>query len=98
LSGKITNEFGPRVLMTAGMAMMGIGLFVVALIPVNDSLVVIEEIRTGHQLPDRQDARPHRAADAACHRRRGDRVTLGHVGLWHVSVVPTAPSDVGYRS
>jgi hypothetical protein len=31
LSGKITNEFGPRVPMTAGMAMMGIGLFVLAL-------------------------------------------------------------------
>jgi DHA2 family methylenomycin A resistance protein-like MFS transporter len=42
LSGKITNEFGPRVPMTAGMTMMGIGLFVLALIPVNDSLVVIE--------------------------------------------------------
>jgi hypothetical protein len=42
LSGKITNEFGPRFPMTAGMAMMGIGLFVLALIPVNDSLVVIE--------------------------------------------------------
>jgi DHA2 family methylenomycin A resistance protein-like MFS transporter len=42
LSGKITNEFGPRVPMTAGMAMMGIGLFMLALIPVNDSLVVIE--------------------------------------------------------
>jgi EmrB/QacA subfamily drug resistance transporter len=42
LSGKITNEFGPRLPMTSGMAMMGIGLFVLALIPVNDSLVVIE--------------------------------------------------------
>jgi EmrB/QacA subfamily drug resistance transporter len=42
LSGKITNQFGPRVPMTAGMAMMGIGLFMLALIPVNDSLVVIE--------------------------------------------------------
>jgi hypothetical protein len=42
LSGKITSEFDPSVPMTAGMAMMGIGLFVLALIPVNDSLVVIE--------------------------------------------------------
>jgi MFS family permease len=42
LSGKLTNEFGPRLPMTSGMAMMGIGLFVLALIPVNDSLVVIE--------------------------------------------------------
>src|SRR5262245_3327417 len=30
LSGKITNEFGPRFPMTAGMTMMGIGLFVLA--------------------------------------------------------------------
>jgi hypothetical protein len=42
LSGKIANEFGPRVPMTAGMAMMGSGLFMLALIPVDDSFVVIE--------------------------------------------------------
>src|SRR5438445_1001260 len=30
--------------------------------------------RAGHQLPDRQDARPYCAADAARHRRRGDRM------------------------
>jgi len=42
LSGKIANEFGPRVPMTAGMAMMGTGLFMLALISVNDSLALIE--------------------------------------------------------
>ncbi len=42
LSGKIANEFGPRLPMTAGMAMMGIGLFALALIPLNDSLFLIE--------------------------------------------------------
>ena len=34
-----------------------------------------EQVRAGHQRRDRQDARPYRAADAARHRRRGDRVT-----------------------
>ena len=33
------------------------------------------QVRAGHQSPDRPDARPHRAADAHRHRRRGDRVT-----------------------
>ena len=42
LSGKIANEFGPRLPMTAGMAMMGTGLFMLALIPLNDSLFLIE--------------------------------------------------------
>jgi DHA2 family methylenomycin A resistance protein-like MFS transporter len=42
LSGKIANSFGPRLPMTAGMAMMGTGLFMLALIPLNDSLVLIE--------------------------------------------------------
>jgi MFS transporter, DHA2 family, methylenomycin A resistance protein len=42
LSGKIANDFGPRLPMTAGMAMMGIGLFMLALIPLNDSLWLIE--------------------------------------------------------
>src|SRR5262249_21158332 len=32
------------------------------------------KIRTGHQRPDRADARPHHSAFAARHRRRGDRV------------------------
>ena len=33
-----------------------------------------DQVRTGHQRPDRQDARPRRAADAARPRRRGDRM------------------------
>ncbi len=41
-SGRIANEFGPRLPMTAGMAMMGSGLFMLALIPLNNSLVLIE--------------------------------------------------------
>jgi MFS transporter, DHA2 family, methylenomycin A resistance protein len=42
LAARIANEFGPRVPMTAGMAMMGIGLFMLALIPIDDSLLLIE--------------------------------------------------------
>jgi MFS transporter, DHA2 family, methylenomycin A resistance protein len=42
LSGKIANELGPRVPMTAGMTLMGIGLLMLALIPLNDSLALIE--------------------------------------------------------
>jgi MFS transporter, DHA2 family, methylenomycin A resistance protein len=42
LSGKIANELGPRVPMTAGMALMGIGLLMLALIPVYESLALIE--------------------------------------------------------
>ncbi len=34
----------------------------------------VDQVRVGHQRPDRQDARPRRAADAARPRRRGDRV------------------------
>jgi hypothetical protein len=41
-SGRIANEFGPRLPMTAGMAMMGTGLFVLALIPLNDSVFLVE--------------------------------------------------------
>ena len=33
-----------------------------------------EQVRAGHQSPDRQDARPRSAADAARTRRRGDRM------------------------
>jgi hypothetical protein len=33
-----------------------------------------DQIRTGHQFEDRQDARPHYSADAAYQRRRGDRI------------------------
>jgi MFS transporter, DHA2 family, methylenomycin A resistance protein len=42
LSGRIVNAFGPRLPMTAGMAMMGAGLFMLALIPLNDSIILIE--------------------------------------------------------
>jgi DHA2 family methylenomycin A resistance protein-like MFS transporter len=42
LSGKIANELGPRVPMASGMALMGIGLLMLALIPVFESLALIE--------------------------------------------------------
>ena len=42
LSGKIANAYGPRLPMTLGMAMMGTGLFMLALIPFNNSLLLIE--------------------------------------------------------
>jgi MFS transporter, DHA2 family, methylenomycin A resistance protein len=42
LSGRIANGYGPRLPMTAGMALMGTGLFMLALIPLNDSLALIE--------------------------------------------------------
>jgi predicted MFS family arabinose efflux permease len=42
LSGRLANKLGPRVPMTTGMAMMGVGLFVLALVPVIDSLLLIE--------------------------------------------------------
>jgi DHA2 family methylenomycin A resistance protein-like MFS transporter len=41
LSGRIANKLGPRVPMTAGMGLMGLGLLILALIPLNDSLVLI---------------------------------------------------------
>jgi MFS transporter, DHA2 family, methylenomycin A resistance protein len=42
LSGKIANAYGPRLPMTLGMALMGAGLFMLALIPLDNSLVLIE--------------------------------------------------------
>lgn len=42
LSGRIANEFGPRLPMTAGMTMMGTGLFMLALIALDDSLWLVE--------------------------------------------------------
>jgi DHA2 family methylenomycin A resistance protein-like MFS transporter len=42
LSGRIANAFGPRLPMTAGMAMMGLGLFMLALIPLYDGLWWVE--------------------------------------------------------
>src|SRR5262245_24752201 len=35
----------------------------------------VNQVRIGHQRPDRPNARPHRAGQAACHRRRGDRMS-----------------------
>src|SRR5262245_51531678 len=42
LSGRIANKLGPRVPMTAGMGLVGLGLLMLALIPLNDSHVLIE--------------------------------------------------------
>jgi MFS transporter, DHA2 family, methylenomycin A resistance protein len=42
LSGKIANHLGPRVPMTAGMSLMGLGLVLLALIPISPNLVLIE--------------------------------------------------------
>src|SRR5258705_9561768 len=42
LSGRIANKLGPRVPMTAGMGLMALGLLMLALIPFNYSLVLIE--------------------------------------------------------
>jgi MFS transporter, DHA2 family, methylenomycin A resistance protein len=41
LSGRIANRFGPRLPMTAGMALMGTGLFMLALIPLINSFALI---------------------------------------------------------
>jgi EmrB/QacA subfamily drug resistance transporter len=42
LSGGLANKLGPRTPMTAGMAMMSVGLFVLAFVHVVDNLVLIE--------------------------------------------------------
>jgi EmrB/QacA subfamily drug resistance transporter len=42
VSGRIANKLGPRVPMTAGMGLMGLGLLMLALIPFNDNLLLIE--------------------------------------------------------
>ncbi|HEY2533458.1 MAG TPA: MFS transporter [Xanthobacteraceae bacterium] len=42
MSGRVANAYGPRLPMTLGMAMMGTGLFMLALIPLSDSLLLIE--------------------------------------------------------
>jgi EmrB/QacA subfamily drug resistance transporter len=41
-AGKIAHAYGPRLPMTLGMAMMGTGLFMLALIPLDNSLLLIE--------------------------------------------------------
>ena len=43
--------------------------------PADLPVVQATKFELGHQPPDRQDARPHGAAVAARHRRRGDRVS-----------------------
>jgi len=42
MSGRLANKFGPRIPMTAGMAMMGVGLFVLAFVPVVENLLLID--------------------------------------------------------
>jgi MFS transporter, DHA2 family, methylenomycin A resistance protein len=42
LSGKIANAYGPRLPMTLGMAMMGVGLLMLALIPLDNGLLLVE--------------------------------------------------------
>jgi len=42
MSGGLANKFGPRIPMTAGMAMMGVGLFVLAFVPVVENLLLID--------------------------------------------------------
>jgi DHA2 family methylenomycin A resistance protein-like MFS transporter len=42
LSGRITNTIGPRVPMTDGMALIGTGLVLLALIPLSNSLILVE--------------------------------------------------------
>jgi putative tryptophan/tyrosine transport system substrate-binding protein len=37
-------------------------------------IAALDQVRTRHQRPDGQNARPHHAADAARHCRRGDRI------------------------
>ena len=50
---------------------------------------IVEQVRVGHQLLNRQDARPHRAGQAAQHRRRGDRMKGGRCpSLAHCSPEP----------
>src|SRR5215475_3801845 len=41
----------------------------------------VDQVRAGHQRPDRQDARPYRAANAARPRRRGNRMMKAEQGL-----------------
>ncbi len=49
------------------------------------------EVRAGHQRPNRQDARPHRAADVARPCRRGDRI--GALGVLTSNIAAAVLSD-----
>ena len=50
------------------------------------------KFETGGQPQDRKGARPHRAADAARPRRRGDRIRRGvDVAYWHLADIASLP-------
>jgi hypothetical protein len=61
-----------------------------------------EQVRAGDQQPDSPDARHHRAAGAARHRRGGDRIAaqfaaIAHSRFWHLADMPAAFGEVRFR-
>jgi hypothetical protein len=74
--------------------------------PRNDA---VEQVRADHQRPDRQDARPHRAAEPARDRRRGGRMrrdkgrmTFGLKALFSIAPLllflqPSMAGEVTYK-